>query len=87
MLVICPKTSFEEQIALDWPAESIEPLLFALKTVLDRLCARLRAEIRRRSNWRSAFASAWDPIVDAIREHHPQAAVQTDQQANHYLAW
>ena len=32
---------FEEQIDLDWPAESVEPLLFALKTTLDRLSARL----------------------------------------------
>src|SRR5262249_51525811 len=31
----------EEGIDLDWPAESLEPLLFALKTILDRLCARL----------------------------------------------
>jgi protein ImuB len=31
----------EESIDLDWPAESLEPLLFALKTTLDRLCARL----------------------------------------------
>ncbi|HLK99787.1 MAG TPA: DNA polymerase Y family protein [Myxococcaceae bacterium] len=31
----------EERMALDWPAESFEPLQFALKTLLDRLCARL----------------------------------------------
>lgn len=31
----------EEQIELDWPAESLEPLQFALKTVLDRICGRL----------------------------------------------
>lgn len=37
---------FEEEIALDWPAESVEPLLFALKTVLDRLCARLSGRRR-----------------------------------------
>lgn len=40
----------EESLALDWPAESIEPLLFGLKTVFDRLCARLsgrgRAAVR-----------------------------------------
>jgi protein ImuB len=41
-LVPAPLTSvFEEQIELDWPAESVEPLLFALKTILDRLGARL----------------------------------------------
>jgi protein ImuB len=31
-----------EQISLDWPAEALEPLLFALKTAVDRLCARLQ---------------------------------------------
>jgi protein ImuB len=40
----------EEAVDLDWPAESIEPLLFGLKTTLDRLCARLcgrkRAAVR-----------------------------------------
>ena len=30
-----------ERMDLDWPAEAMEPLLFALKTTLDRLCARL----------------------------------------------
>ena len=30
-----------ERMDLDWPAEAMEPLLFALKTALDRLCARL----------------------------------------------
>ncbi len=41
-LVPAPITPvFEEQIDLDWPAESVEPLLFALKTTLDRLGARL----------------------------------------------
>lgn len=30
-----------ERIELDWPAESMEPLAFALKTVLDRVCGRL----------------------------------------------
>ncbi len=30
-----------ERMDLDWPAESMEPLLFALKTALDRVCARL----------------------------------------------
>lgn len=31
-----------EAIVLDWPAEALEPLLFALKTAVDRLCARLQ---------------------------------------------
>jgi protein ImuB len=30
-----------ERLELDWPAETMEPLLFALKTLVDRLCARL----------------------------------------------
>ena len=36
----------EESIDLDWPAESLEPLLFALKTTVDRLCARLAGRKR-----------------------------------------
>jgi protein ImuB len=36
----------EERMELDWPAEAMEPLLFALKTLFDRLCARLRGRIR-----------------------------------------
>src|SRR5262244_2151001 len=36
----------EESIDLDWPAESLEPLLFALKTIVDRLCARLAGRKR-----------------------------------------
>ena len=35
-----------EQIALDWPAEALEPLLFALKTAVDRLCARMQGRKR-----------------------------------------
>ncbi len=31
-----------EAISLDWPAEALEPLLFAFKTALDRVCARLQ---------------------------------------------
>jgi protein ImuB len=30
-----------ESLELEWPADSMEPLLFAMKTALDRLCARL----------------------------------------------
>jgi len=41
-----PAEVFEEHLALDWPAESLEPLLFALKTILDRLCARLAGRNR-----------------------------------------
>jgi protein ImuB len=32
----------EEQVQLDWPAEQLEPVLFALKTLVDRLCGRLQ---------------------------------------------
>ncbi|MEW5741695.1 MAG: DNA polymerase Y family protein [Myxococcota bacterium] len=32
----------EETVQLDWPAETLEPVLFALKTAVDRLCARLQ---------------------------------------------
>jgi protein ImuB len=37
---------FEERMELDWPAEAMEPLLFALKTSFDRLCARLCGRAR-----------------------------------------
>ncbi len=33
--------ALEERVALDWPVEQLEPLLFALKMAVDRLCARL----------------------------------------------
>ena len=36
----------EERMELDWPAEAMEPLLFALKTLFDRLCARLCGRAR-----------------------------------------
>lgn len=46
---VLPET-LEEHLALDWAAESLEPLLFGLKTLVDRLCARLggrgRAAVR-----------------------------------------
>jgi protein ImuB len=32
----------EESVPLDWPAEALEPVLFALKTAVDRICARLQ---------------------------------------------
>ncbi len=32
----------EESVQLDWPAEHLEPVLFALKMLVDRLCARLQ---------------------------------------------
>jgi protein ImuB len=32
----------EEAVQLDWPAEHLEPVLFALKMVIDRVCARLQ---------------------------------------------
>jgi protein ImuB len=36
----------EERMELDWPAEAMEPLLFALKTLFDRLCGRLCGRAR-----------------------------------------
>jgi protein ImuB len=32
----------DEAVSLDWPAEQLEPVLFAIKMVVDRLCARLQ---------------------------------------------
>lgn len=52
----------EERMNLDWPAESFEPLQFALKTLLDRLCARLAG--RRRAAVRLDFALRLDPSGD-----------------------
>lgn len=49
----------EEGIDLDWPAESLEPLLFALKTILDRLCARLSG--RRKAAVRLTLTIKLDP--------------------------
>jgi protein ImuB len=37
---------FEESSQLDWPAEALEPVLFALKGAVDRLCARLQGRQR-----------------------------------------
>jgi len=36
----------EESVQLDWPAEALEPVLFALKTAVDRLCGRLQGRQR-----------------------------------------
>ncbi len=55
--------AIEERIELDWPAEALEPLLFALKTTLDRLCARLAG--RRRAAVRLTFALRLDPTGEA----------------------
>lgn len=49
----------EESLSLEWPAESMEPLLFAMKTTLDRLCARLAG--RKRAAVRLTFALRLDP--------------------------
>jgi protein ImuB len=49
----------EERMTLEWPAESFEPLQFALKTVLDRLCARLAG--RKRAAVRLNFVMKLDP--------------------------
>jgi protein ImuB len=52
----------EESVDLDWPAESIEPLLFGLKTTLDRLCARLCG--RKRAAVRLSVFLRLDPSGD-----------------------
>ncbi|ADO72237.1 Y-family DNA polymerase [Stigmatella aurantiaca] len=49
----------EERMTLEWPAESFEPLQFALKTVLDRICARLAG--RRRAAVQLSFVLRLDP--------------------------
>jgi protein ImuB len=36
----------DEAVALDWPAEQLEPVLFAIKMVVDRVCARLQGRQR-----------------------------------------
>ena len=38
--------AFEEVLALDWAAHALEPVLFGLKTLVDRLCARLQGRRR-----------------------------------------
>ena len=53
----------EDSIALDWPAEAIEPLHFAMKTTLDRVCARLSG--RRRAAVRLSFFLKLDPRGEA----------------------
>jgi protein ImuB len=49
----------EERMTLDWPAESFEPLQFAIKALLDRLCGRLVG--RRRAAVRLGFVLTLDP--------------------------
>ncbi|EPX56842.1 hypothetical protein D187_007277 [Cystobacter fuscus DSM 2262] len=54
----------EERLTLEWPAESLEPLQFALKTVLDRLCGRLGG--RRRAAVRLSLTLKLDPSGQAV---------------------
>lgn len=49
----------EEAVTLEWPAESLEPLLFSLKTVIDRVAARLSG--RKRAGVRLRFTLQLDP--------------------------
>jgi protein ImuB len=49
----------EEQVNLDWPAESLEPLLFGLKAIFDRLGARLSG--RKRAAVKIALTFRLDP--------------------------
>lgn len=55
----------EERIDLDWPAEAMEPLLFALKTLLDRLCGRLcgRAQAAVKLEFRLRLDPAGESVV------------------------
>lgn len=53
----------EERLTLEWPAESLEPLQFALKTVMDRLCGRLGG--RRRAAVRLNLTLKLDPSGQA----------------------
>ncbi|MGC4113527.1 MAG: DNA polymerase Y family protein [Myxococcales bacterium] len=41
LLPLRPAPPLVESLALEWPSETLEPVLFALKAVLDRLTARL----------------------------------------------
>ena len=41
-----PAEVLEESLELEWPADALGPLLFPLKTVFDRLCARLSGRRR-----------------------------------------
>jgi protein ImuB len=59
-----PEEVLEERLALEWPAESLEPLQFALKTVLDRLCARLAG--RGRAAVRLRLGLKLDPTGEAV---------------------
>ena len=43
MILAEPKLSFEEELALEYAAEELEPLAFLLGRLLDQLCARLSA--------------------------------------------
>jgi protein ImuB len=54
----------EERLTLEWPADSLEPLQFALKTVLDRLCGRLGG--RRRAAVRLNLTLKLDPSGQAV---------------------
>ncbi|GHG76911.1 DNA polymerase Y family protein [Comamonas sp. JC664] len=53
------ETVLEERVVLDFPAESFEPLRFALKTLMDRLGARLSG--RGRAAVRLTFTLKLDP--------------------------
>ena len=52
----------EEALSLDWPAETSEPLLFGLKTLFDRVCARLAG--RGRAAVRLQLSLKLDPTGD-----------------------
>jgi len=54
----------EERLTLEWPAESLEPLQFAMKTVMDRLCGRLGG--RRRAAVKLNLTLKLDPSGQAV---------------------
>lgn len=61
-----PETLVEE-VRLDWPAEQLEPVLFALKSALDRLCLRLQG--RQRAAVRLSVSFALDGSSSSV---HPE---------------
>jgi protein ImuB len=71
----------EEGLALDWPAETMEPLLFALKTSVDRLAARLAGRRRaavRLTFWLTLDSGAQVSVVLSLARPSAQAKLLLD---------
>lgn len=70
MILAEPKLCFEEEMALEYPVEELEPLAFLLGRLLDQLCARLSARslsacaIRLRFALDNSSASESSPPLD-----------------------